>query len=269
MMTERTPNIVDYHKSISDELNALKNRVRNLATHWPTDGEWKEAVLRTVIRRHLPPSMTVGRGFIVTRDKSSTQLDLMVIDARRPTLFRDGDLVIVTPDAVRAIVEVKTAINTTREFHECVAKLAATSEFNPDGYWGPPWRGLFVFEESLGCHEELLKCLYTVFEQTQVPVHAVSYGDSCFLRFFSDCEVEEGDDTTAELTERWRFYRIEHLAASYFIGNLIRGCCSLDGPISDEWFPMTAGKSGYQIDEIEFPSAFAREAEFQSRRCDH
>lgn|GEM_PF-6627972 len=58
-------NIKAYHESVTDELDAIKNRIRNLVTHWATDGEWKEAALRSVLRRHLPSSVFVGRGFVM------------------------------------------------------------------------------------------------------------------------------------------------------------------------------------------------------------
>ena len=99
-------NFLNYHKSVTSELAAIKNRIRDLVTHWPTDGEWKEAALRTVLRRHLPVSNQVSRGFIVGRESSSTQIDVFVLKQDKPTLFRDGDLVIVTADVPAAIVEV-------------------------------------------------------------------------------------------------------------------------------------------------------------------
>src|SRR5262245_16534154 len=103
---QASPDFLSYHKSLTDELHSLKNRIRDIVRHWPTDGEQKEVALRTVLRRHLPESIIVGRGFIVTRDQASTQIDLLIVDGNAPTLFKDGDLMIVTPDAVRAIIEV-------------------------------------------------------------------------------------------------------------------------------------------------------------------
>ena len=57
-----------YFESLTDEILALKNRVRNFIhdSHWLTDGEWKESVLRSIIARSLPSSAKIGRGFIVT-----------------------------------------------------------------------------------------------------------------------------------------------------------------------------------------------------------
>ena len=118
------PNYLEYHKSLTNELHALKDRVRNLAEHWPTDGEYKEAALRTVLRRHLPESLIVGRGFVVTENSGSTQIDLLIVDGNKPTLFRDGDLMFVTPDCVRAVIEVKTTLPSSADVEDCAIKLA-------------------------------------------------------------------------------------------------------------------------------------------------
>jgi hypothetical protein len=32
------PSFRDYHESVTSELDAVKNRIRNLVTHWLTDG---------------------------------------------------------------------------------------------------------------------------------------------------------------------------------------------------------------------------------------
>ena len=60
------PDYAAFHRSVSEELYSVKDRIRNLVSHWATDGESKEVALRSVLRRHLPASVIVGRGFIVT-----------------------------------------------------------------------------------------------------------------------------------------------------------------------------------------------------------
>jgi hypothetical protein len=106
-------NTVEYFRDLSNELRAVQNRIRNLIgdVHWPSDGAWKESVLRTVLRRYLPPSFTVGSGFILTPDGVSTQMDILICDDSAPVLFREGDFVITTADCVRAAVEVKTRLS--------------------------------------------------------------------------------------------------------------------------------------------------------------
>lgn len=82
------PDYESFHRSVTQDLYSIKDGIRNLIAHWPTDGESKEVALRTVLRRHLPTSVIVGRGFIVTRDQSSTQVDILIVDANKPTLFQ-------------------------------------------------------------------------------------------------------------------------------------------------------------------------------------
>ena len=49
-------NIGNYFRALSKECEAYKDRVRHFINdaHWPTDGEWKESVLRNLIRRSAP-----------------------------------------------------------------------------------------------------------------------------------------------------------------------------------------------------------------------
>src|SRR5260370_33239554 len=95
-------NLERYFKSLGREVEALKTRVRDLkdSTHWLTDGEWKESVLRTILRRNLPETIAVGRGFVISEHHSSHQLDVLIYERSAPALFKDGELVFVTPDAV-------------------------------------------------------------------------------------------------------------------------------------------------------------------------
>jgi hypothetical protein len=69
-----------YFESISAELQAIQNRVRLLIhdAHWPTDGELKESVLRSVLRRSASQTVTVGRGFVVEHEWCSTQIDVLL-----------------------------------------------------------------------------------------------------------------------------------------------------------------------------------------------
>ena len=71
----------NYYRSLTAETDALKDRVRHLIAdaHWLTDGEWKESVLRSVLRRHLPAHIGVGRGFIISPASVSKQIDVWTV----------------------------------------------------------------------------------------------------------------------------------------------------------------------------------------------
>jgi hypothetical protein len=102
--------------------------------HDPSLGNYKERLLRTIIANFIPKRYEVGTGFVLfpTRklqeegevfgDATSTdaphevskQLDIIVYDSSSyPVVFRDEDFVVVRPEAVNAIVEVKGALDQT------------------------------------------------------------------------------------------------------------------------------------------------------------
>lgn len=112
--------LLDYHKTTTNELLALTNKVRSLITHWGEDGRYKEAILKNIIRRFLPEKFTIGTGFVIKQTRargehlSSRQIDLLIYDNASPVLFKEGDFVILTPDAVRGIIEIKANLQNQR-----------------------------------------------------------------------------------------------------------------------------------------------------------
>jgi len=139
---------LEYHKSIAKELNATKDRIRQLigSQHWQTDGEHKEAVLRKILRNHLPESSRVGRGFVCFRNDTSSQIDILITACDKPALFKDGELVLVTPDAVQAIVEVKTSLNSSSGIHDALIKLSENIQSIRSNCRFGCYAGLFVYE---------------------------------------------------------------------------------------------------------------------------
>jgi uncharacterized protein DUF6602 len=237
------PNYTEYHKSLTDELHALKNRIRNLSEHWATDGEYKEAALRTVLRRHLPESLIVGRGFIVTEHSSSTQIDLLIVDSSKPTLFRDGDLMFVTPDCVRAVIEVKTSLPSSSDVEECAIKLAKVGQLCRDNGDSRPWLGIFSYEGTLRQNDLILDALIEAHRQTGALINCMAYGKDRFVRFWEKDEIERGDAPEGMNVGRWRIYRLEHLASAYFVGNIVDSLSSLSrSKNAFAWYPLTDGK---------------------------
>jgi len=109
-MTHSSRNLEQYQRSIAQELRVAQDQIRNLigSGHWQTDGEHKEAVLRKVIRAHISESLRVGKGFVCYRDGTSKQMDILITDRSKPTLFKDTELTLVTlvTDDTSAAVQV-------------------------------------------------------------------------------------------------------------------------------------------------------------------
>ena len=237
---------LDYFHSLTQELNALKNRVRHFIKdrHWLSDGLWKESVLRAVLRRHLPRHLEVGSGFIVAGSEVSTQVDILIYDSNYPILFRDGDFVVVTPDLVRAVIEVKTRVepsdlvghfNKLGDIHYMAASTAQCR----------PLVGLFSFENR-GCdYGAVLAALAeSANGKPRRRVHCVSLGDDDFTRFWH-CPPE----TPQRPKDLWRSYNLNGLAPAYFIHNVIESLCQrsvLDN--EDLWYPRQ-GKESFTLGE--------------------
>lgn len=228
----------------------MKDRIRHLAEHWPTDGEYKEAALRTVLRRHLPESLIVGRGFIVTENSSSTQIDLLIVDGSKPTLFRDGDLMFVTPDCVRAVIEVKTNLTKAADLTNCAVKLANVGKLCKENGSVGPWLGIFSYEAKLKNSKFLLNAVSTAYQKTEVVIDCLAYGKNRFVRFWGKGTLELGDDPEAANVEKWRVYDLKHLASAYFVGNVVDALSMLSRKNNAfAWYPLSDGKKVHIVDE--------------------
>jgi hypothetical protein len=246
---------VQYHKSIDDEFKATQNRVRNLIAdcHWLTDGEYKEVILRKVLRSCLPEFLHIGRGFVCYEQHSSTQLDVLITNKDRPTLFQEGNLVIVTPDCVEAIVEVKTKLERRSELTETLTKLANQVE---DVRWKKPgrqcWAGLFVFDGpegvDAGDKEKSRNLLEAIAEASQGEpegaINCVALGSELFVRYWPDTMPGAG-------TPGWQSYVFNEgtharLAPAYFVSNLVWQISpDTSAEMKYAWFPIP--KQGYRI----------------------
>ncbi|WP_201210366.1 DUF6602 domain-containing protein [Rhodocyclus purpureus] len=238
------PDFGSFHRSVTEELYSLKDRIRNLVSHWLTDGESKEVALRSVLRRHLPTSVTIGRGFIVTPTESSTQVDILIVDSNKPTLFREGDLLIVTPDAVIGVIEVKTKLIGKRPMTDTLEKLSKIEDLCRDSTGGGSvWTGLFVFEGNDSLQERLLGAVGEAYESTRCPVNCISCGKDLFVRYWARGE----DINSYEKGAVWHSYVLSGVAPSYFMGNLIDSISSVDHSTAGfAWFPMLGGKEQHR-----------------------
>jgi hypothetical protein len=188
-------------------------------------------------------STLVGRGFIVGRQHSSTQIDLLILKQDKPTLFRDGDLVIVTPDVPGAIAEVKTSLEGPGAWYEAATKLAKHADACKRIAENEPWLGIFAYEGADSQADNILNALCQVYNETGIAINCVSCGYNLFCRFWPIDESEPGDSAADANREYWRAYALNHLSPSYFISNLIDAICNVDRQETDYvWFALPNGK---------------------------
>jgi hypothetical protein len=231
-MPDVKPDLVKYFQTIRRELDSVKDRIRSLIRHWPTDGAHKEAALRSVLRRHLPANLEIARGFIVGTKGSSTEIDLMVIEKSCPTLFRDDGVVIVTPHFVRAIIEVKTELDTTNKIGEAIAKLSANKVVCESDPGFRTWAGLFVYEGGHSAHERILRQLGAKWIQNKMPVDCVSFGSDLFIH-----HVEGRSYGFEDKGHMWCAWKTPELAAPYFIASMMDDLQLIPNADQRLWFP--------------------------------
>ncbi len=185
-------NLEAFHRSLNLELQALKDRIHNLADHHLTDGEYKETILRAALRRHLPDSVAIGRGFVVGQEKTSTQVDILIVDRSKPVLFRDGDLYFVTPDAVLAAIEAKTSLDDGPSVTDACAKIGEVGKIAAES-GRTPWLGVFDYEGELQDLEwtNILARVKEGATQSGIPINCLVYGQDRFVRFWDGVTTED------------------------------------------------------------------------------
>lgn len=231
-------------KSLTQEFLSLRDRVRFMigSQHWLTDGEWKEAVLRSILRRHLPENIEPVRGFVLypaggspPAVRATNQVDVLLYDNSKPALFRDGDLVFVTPDAAPGLIEVKSKAPTPAKLEEHLNKLAANIEHvrkhgNPNAF-----AGYFAFDSDIQNPHTLNSLLNEVARGCSArAIDFVCLGTRVFALFWRKGEVWPG--ATPNTWEAFQFE--DEVAPAYFVNNVIY----VSAPASvtqnrEVWFP--------------------------------
>jgi hypothetical protein len=240
----------NYFLSLSLELDALKDRIRNFIddAHWLTDGEWKETVLRAMLRRNMPASAVIGRGFIITPERVSSQIDILIYDSLKPVLFREGDLAFITPDAAKIVTEVKTRVTRTT-LEETLLKLSANAELCRMHFGQRIMFSIFSYEASNIAAMDVLGILQQVANGKQARrIDCISLGTDLFFRYWRMDPLRR----TRRPYDRWHAYQLPRLALGYFIHNLIERMDPESINLNnDMWYPRQ-GKEPFLVAEMPF-----------------
>ena len=247
--------IESYFRSLTDECETLRDRVRHFVNdaHWPTDGEWKESVLRSMLKRSAPESVTIGRGFVVHQEGCSTQIDVLIYDNSMPILYRDGDLVFITPSACRGIVEVKSNTS-SRQFRIAADKLADNAEFvrqhSADFHI---FVGLFSYDlRARDCGPILDALASSANGRSARVIDHVSLGTSKLIKYWY---ANPGDVSGRMNYNHWHLYSLNRMAPGYFIHNLLLNVSKkLNAQRESTWFP-TESKEAYLESTVAFEDA--------------
>ncbi len=247
-----------FQESITQELDAIKNRVRNLIgnAHWGEEGRFKEAVLKNVLRKFLPNNLSVGTGFILqavgNNDEEnilSNQLDIIIYDNSLPVLFSEGDFIITTTANVRGILEVKSRISANslntvvQQFDNSISHFI--EEFNARDQ--KIFAGIFAFEFTGNIQSQHIE---DALRNSRLIVNHFSLGRNYFIRKWNHedrIRLAVHVDCPGDF---YNFYDIQDLSFSYFLANLIDIAC---GGLTDRYwfsFPIQGTKEIHRIKSV-------------------
>jgi len=241
----------EFQKSITKELDTIKNRVRNLigSSHWGEEGRYKEAILKNVIRRFLPSNLSIGTGFVIRKEnnrepKISKQIDIIIYDNTIPILFLEGDFVITTHKNVKGIIEVKTKIR-NGEFHQIIDKFEENGKLIEKDIFN----GVFSYDYDDDINSQSID---QILKRAKGYVNHISLGPDVFIRFWKR-EDRGRLNLLAENCQNdfYNIYNLKGLSFSYFISNLLELTCSLN--LDDRWwflYPIMGTKERHRVRTI-------------------
>jgi hypothetical protein len=254
-----------FQKSISDEFLAIKDRVEYFISHNAENGRYREIILMNYLKKILPINVKVGTGFVRKSETEVTkQIDIIVYDANYPTFFEEGDFVVLLPESVLGIIEVKsnattTIINDAIEKASYNGKIVGRKNI---------FNGIFSYKTNMDFHRNFRDDqIGTSLLSSQGFVNHIAFDARFFMRFW-----EEGNPVLRRRINKpcYSFYDLslsnisnEHsesfggLAFGYFISNLLEVILKhvnqegLSDQYYDFLYPLENTKESYRMDDRE------------------
>jgi len=240
----------EFQKSITKELDTIKNRVRNLigSSHWGEEGRYKEAILRNVIKRFLPSNLSIGTGFVIKKNNGNTQIsnqiDIIIYNNTVPVFFSEGDFVITTYKNVKGIVEVKTKIK-NNQLQEIIQKAETNGKLIRKNIFN----GIFSYEYEDNINSENMD---QAIKRAKGYVNHISLGPDVFIRFWKKEDRNRLRPPVKNCqNDFYNIYTIRDLSFSYFISNLLKLTCSSN--LYDRWwflYPIRETKEMHRLRTI-------------------
>jgi len=238
-----------FQESITNELDIVKNRVRNLIgdANWGEEGRYKEAILRNVIRRFLPSNLSIGTGFIIRKRRRieiSRQIDILIYDNTIPVLFSEGDFIITTHKNVKAIIEVKTNVK-NYELQEIIKNAVENGKLTGKGIFN----GIFSYNYDDNVNSETID---NALKSAKGYVNHLSLGKDIFIKFWKQKDKNRLNPPVTECEgDFYNIYKIKELSFSYFISNLLDIVCSQK--LDERWwflFPIEETKEVHRLKTV-------------------
>jgi hypothetical protein len=102
-----------YYKTVQEKVLVQRDIIRSLLKDPQIIGDYYEAIIRDAIRESISESFAVRRGVILSdTGETSRECDIIVYSAAEyGPLFLSENIVVVNPEAVRIVIQVKGTLN--------------------------------------------------------------------------------------------------------------------------------------------------------------
>ena len=124
-----------YYRKIQEKVLVQRDIINSLIKDQRVIGDYYEAIIRDVIRENVAEAFAVGRGVVLSEEgQTSRECDIIVYNAAAyGPLFKSGEIVVISPEAVRCVVEVKGTL-TNSHLSDAVKNLSSVNELR-GGIW--------------------------------------------------------------------------------------------------------------------------------------
>ena len=141
-----------YYRMVQEKVLVQRDIIRSLLKDPQIIGDYYEAIIRDAVRESISESFAVRRGVILSETgPSSRECDIVVYSAAEyGPLFLSGDIVVVNPEAVRCIIQVKGTIN-PENLQDAIGNLASVNRLRTG-----IWKFIVGFRTNLA-YESLVK----------------------------------------------------------------------------------------------------------------
>jgi len=102
-----------YYRKVQDKVMVQRDVINALLKDPRIIGDYYEAIVRDAVREAVSASFAVGRGVVLAGDGcASRECDIIIYNTvEYGPLFSSGDIVVVSPESVRCVIQVKGTVN--------------------------------------------------------------------------------------------------------------------------------------------------------------
>ena len=124
-----------FYRKVQGKLMVQRDVINSLLKDPRIIGDYYEAIVRDAVREAVSSSFSVGRGVVLAEDgRASKECDIIVYNAGEyGSLFSSGDIVVVSPEAVRCVIQVKGTVSMDN-LKDAIQGLSAVDQLRT-GIW--------------------------------------------------------------------------------------------------------------------------------------